>query len=120
MRHTHEFQPMAERYKFDFGECSYDNGWCQIDTYQDAPYFGMWVNLHERKQAGYCEGDVDFYEFDTDAEFAAHMRRLLIAFKAGLAGREYFRNHAWIDLGLSTRFKNSERAAELGLAAYTH
>ncbi len=39
MKITREFAP-ADRYTYDFGLCSYENGWAQVDTAQDASYFG--------------------------------------------------------------------------------
>lgn len=41
MKTIRTFAP-GERYDFDFGECSYANGWAQIDTRQDASYYGTW------------------------------------------------------------------------------
>ena len=43
MKTTREFAP-ADRYIYDFGLCSYENGWAQVDTAQDAAYFGTWAN----------------------------------------------------------------------------
>ena len=39
MKITREFCP-GDRYTYDFGHCSYENGWAQVDTAQDASYFG--------------------------------------------------------------------------------
>ena len=39
MKITREFAP-ADRYVYDFGLCSYKNGCAQVDTAQDASYFG--------------------------------------------------------------------------------
>ena len=38
MKITREFAP-ADRYVYDFGLCSYEKGWAQVDTAQDASYF---------------------------------------------------------------------------------
>jgi hypothetical protein len=35
---------MTNRYTFDFGTCSPQNGFAQVDTGQDAYYFGTWAN----------------------------------------------------------------------------
>ena len=43
MKITREFAP-ADRYLYDFGLCRYANGWAQVDTGQDASYFGTWAN----------------------------------------------------------------------------
>lgn len=36
-----EFCP-TDRYVYDFGKCSYAKGWAQVDTRQDASYYGTW------------------------------------------------------------------------------
>lgn len=64
----------TERYEFDFGECSYANGWAQIDTRQDAPYYGLWCNPTKRAVFSYCEGDRTLEFCADDIEFAAHLR----------------------------------------------
>ena len=65
---TREFCP-ADRYRYDFGACSYKNGWAQIDTKQDASYYGTWTNPAERKIFSYCEGDTTLTACDTDEEY---------------------------------------------------
>lgn len=69
---TREFAP-ADRYKYDFGLCSIKNGWAQIDTRQDASYFGQWVNPAKRQVFCYCEGDISLVRLDTDAELVAEL-----------------------------------------------
>jgi len=66
--------PFADRYKYDFGRCSYANGWAQIDTRQDAPYYGTWCNPTTRQIFNYCEGDVYLTECADDEAFAAMVR----------------------------------------------
>ena len=48
----------GSRYIFDWKLCDPTRGWKQYDTYQDAPYFGTWVNLNELATCCYCEGDI--------------------------------------------------------------
>ena len=43
MKITREFCP-GDRYVYDFGLCTYEKGWAQVDTAQDASYFGTWAN----------------------------------------------------------------------------
>ena len=38
MKITREFCP-GDRYTYDFGLCSYEKGWAQVDTAQDVSYF---------------------------------------------------------------------------------
>lgn len=66
----------ADRYKYDFGQCSYKNGWTQIDTGQDASYFGTWINPILRQTLCYCEGDVTLCKFDTDAELVEEVESI--------------------------------------------
>jgi hypothetical protein len=70
---TREFAP-ADRYLYDFGPCSYANGFAQIDTSQDAPYFGKWANPTSLVIFSYCEGDTTHIQCETEAEFAAELR----------------------------------------------
>ena len=67
----------TDRYHFDFGKCSCSKGWAQMDTNQDAHYFGIWTNPSKRAVFCYCEGDCDFRSFDTDAEYVAEVRRVV-------------------------------------------
>lgn len=73
MKTIRTFAP-GERYDFDFGECSYANGWAQIDTRQDASYYGTWCSPTRREIVNYCEGDVTRQIADTDEEFVKAIR----------------------------------------------
>ena len=42
MKITHEFCP-RDCDVYEFGLCSYEKGWAQVDTAQDASYFGTWA-----------------------------------------------------------------------------
>jgi hypothetical protein len=63
----------CDRYSFDFGPCTYAKGWAQLDTAQDASYYGNWVNPTRRMLLSYAEGDITLTECDTDAEFVAQV-----------------------------------------------
>ena len=43
MKITRDFCP-GNRYAYDFGLCSYEKGWAQVDAAQDASFFGTWAN----------------------------------------------------------------------------
>lgn len=75
MKITHEFCP-SDRYTYDFGVCSYSKGFAQVDTKQDAPYYGTWANPDKRIIFCYCEGDTTMTECATDKEFTEEMRSL--------------------------------------------
>ena len=44
MKETREFKSDLGRYYFDGQACRSENGWAQVDTDQDAHYFGTWAN----------------------------------------------------------------------------
>ena len=45
---THEFAP-ADRYLYDFKVLTIDKGWAQLDSRQDASYYGHW-NPRQRQR----------------------------------------------------------------------
>ena len=76
MKTTTDFRPLSDRYAFDCGPCSYANGFAQIDTKQDAPYYGIWCSPTERTIVSFSEGDVTTRVCETDEEFVAEIREL--------------------------------------------
>jgi hypothetical protein len=66
----------SDRYKFDFGLCSAKHGWAQVDTEQDASYFGTWANPKSLKVFSYCEGDTTLQNCETAEEFAECLREI--------------------------------------------
>jgi len=74
MEKTHEFYP-TDRYTYDFGLCSPKNGFSQIDTAQDAPYFGTWANPEKFVIFSYCEGDCTTTLCDNKEEFIAEINK---------------------------------------------
>ena len=75
MKTITEFAP-GDRYRYDVGLCSTKNGFAQIDTSQDAWYFGTWANPERLMIVCYCEGDVTIQTADTPAEFVAELHKL--------------------------------------------
>ena len=75
MKITREFCP-GDRYIYDFGLCSYENGWAQVDTAQDASYFGIWANPTRLMVFSYCEGDTTLKEAASPEEFAVELRAI--------------------------------------------
>jgi hypothetical protein len=71
---TRGFEVFADRYKYDFKLCHYKDGWAQLDTAQDASYFGNWINPITLKLFSYVEGDTTLTECESEAEFAAVVR----------------------------------------------
>ncbi len=66
----------GNRYAFDRGMCDTKKGFAQIDTSQDAHYYGQWVNPFEYKIVAYVEGDVILTECDTEKEFVSQLRQI--------------------------------------------
>lgn len=73
---TRKFAP-ADRYLYDFKVCTYANGWAQIDTRQDASYYGTWTNPERREIFSYCEGDTTLTKCETDAEYVQELQNLV-------------------------------------------
>lgn len=105
-----EFAP-ADRYLYDFRVCTYALGWAQMDTRQDASYYGNWVNPTSRELFSYCEGDTTLVRCETDAEFASMVRE----WATWSIAREYW-------LGIDPGFGDAMRArfTDLGLADLLH
>ncbi|MCY4119632.1 MAG: hypothetical protein OXG72_01765 [Acidobacteria bacterium] len=75
---TREFvgHKVDNRYAYDFGLCSSQGDWAQMDTAQDASWFGQWANPFARQILCYAEGDRTLIECSTDAEFTSELDRI--------------------------------------------
>ena len=71
---TRGHEIMADRYKYDFRKCTSTDGWAQLDTKQDASYFGNWVNPLTLELMSYCEGDTTHTQCESEADFIATVR----------------------------------------------
>ncbi len=105
------FSP-ADRYKYDFRLCTAEKGWAQIDTSQDASYFGQWINPTTREILSYCEGDVTLTKCETDAELVAEIAKM----KAWNATQDH--RFIGIDPGFNEALQAAIAAA--GLTEYLH
>lgn len=56
-----------DRYFFDFNMDL--TQWLQLDTSQDASYYGNWINPILRATLCYCEGDIYIKVANTDEDF---------------------------------------------------
>lgn len=106
-----DFAP-ADRYLYDFKLCTISKGWAQIDTGQDASYFGQWINPAKREIFCYCEGDLILTRCDTDEDLQEEIRKM----KAW--NEEQGHRFMGIDPGFSEALKGSLAAA--GLQEYLH
>lgn len=59
----------GDRYEYDFDRCNYKAGWAQLDTRQDAWYYGNWANPLTFELMSYTEGDVAHTRCDDEADF---------------------------------------------------
>jgi len=77
MKTTCRFLENVDRYAFDFGACSTKKGFAQVDTGQDAWYFGMWANPNTFRIVTYAEGDMTLRECDSPEEFVTTIRSII-------------------------------------------
>lgn len=77
MQRFTSFTAFGDRYMFDFGACDYRKGWAQVDSRQDASYYGQWANPITLELFTYCEGDKTYIQCDTQAEFINEFGSLL-------------------------------------------
>lgn len=78
MKTTKQFDGSMDRcrYDYDFGLCSASKGFAQVDTGQDASYFGTWANPKTLTVICFCEGDVTIEEAEDNDEFRALLERI--------------------------------------------
>jgi len=76
MKVIENFLPDTERYLFDFKLCTFKKGYAQIDTDQDAWYYGNWANPEQLIIVSYIEGDLYTSIADNKKEFIAEIRKM--------------------------------------------
>jgi hypothetical protein len=108
---TRDFAP-ADRYVYDFNHCSIEKGWAQIDTNQDAWYYGQWINPDRRQIFQYVEGDLYLIECDTDHELVEEIRKM----------KAWNQEQGLRFLGIDPGFSEALKAALIraGLQEYLH
>lgn len=108
--------PMGERYKYDSGICSAAKGWVQVDTKQDASYYGTWTNPFTREIFSYCEGDTTLTKCSSDNEYKQELTSLVEWNKE----RGYWLgiDPGWPDRDLT--IAASQRFTDLGFADLLH
>lgn len=110
-----EFAP-ASRYLYD--NKLMNAGFAQVDSRQDASYFGTWISPTKRILFNYCEGDCTITKCDTDAELLAELDRME-KWNAENGERRYSNGKAiGIDPGFDADLKAACIAA--GLTEYVH
>ena len=112
MKREEDFMEHIERYHFDFGECSAALGYAQVDTSQDAPYFGIWTNPTTLTTVSYMEGDVYRDTAESVEEYVDYIRKMKSDYDA--MGRPI----KGIDPMLNSEISN--RLIEIGLGDFIH
>jgi len=59
----------GNRYRLDFGPCHFNQGYAQVDTTEDAWYYGTWANPTTLTIVVYAEGDLIIHECESEDEF---------------------------------------------------
>lgn len=102
---TESFIQDGERYDFDRQLCwAKGSTWAQVDTDQDAWYYGNWANPVTRSIISFAEGDLTITRCDTAEEFCSELN-LMAAWHATQGS--YLRidpkekhQSLWLELGL--------------------
>ena len=66
----------CDRYAFDFQHCRLADGWAQLDTQEDASYFGNWAHPEQLQVVSFTEGDVCVTSCEDSDEFRAEIERI--------------------------------------------
>jgi hypothetical protein len=62
------------RYSFD--RSLLPKGYYQIDTSEDAYYYGNWINPIERKRVAFAEGDLREIQYESDEEMVQGLKEM--------------------------------------------
>ena len=112
MKRITEFMENCDRYHFDNGECSVALGYAQVDTCQDAWYYGIWTNPTTLTTVSYMEGDVYHEIAESVEEYVAHIRETKRRME------EYGRRFIGIDPMLNSEIE--KRFRDIGLGDLLH
>ncbi len=112
MKTTRNFEMCSNRYKYDFGLLTAGNGWAQVDTEQDASYFGTWANPFDLKVFSFTEGDTCLREAENKAEFKAEMLKI----------KQWNEENGWRFIGIDPGFskKLRQKFHNIGLESLLH
>lgn len=105
---TCEEASAENRYAFDFKLCPSLKGWAQIDTADDASYYGNWAHPTQFKTVSFAEGDTCIKTADTADEFKRMIAEIVRfherngSWKGIDPGLDKHSIQAWVDLGLET------------------
>ena len=102
--------------RYDFDETLLEKGYFQIDTIQDASYYGNWINPTERKKVSFMEGDLIEIEYENDEEMIKYLEEM------NDWEKKYRENEKGIkiDLGWTTKEDGEKIFKRLGLLHLTY
>ncbi len=101
----------ADRYLYDFRVLTYEKGWAQVDTKQDASYYGTWTNPETRQIFNYCEGDCTLTKCDTDEDYCKALGETV----------EWNKNAGyWLGIDPGLGHAMEQRFRDLGLGEFLH
>lgn len=87
MKIERSFSPDLNRYDFDFPLIR--KGWLQVDTNEDASWYGNWVNLDQKRFVQFAEGDVTDIRFESCDEMVTYLRNFpMLHIDAGITTRD--------------------------------
>lgn len=111
MKIIRSFEP-GDRYRFDFDLCTCARGGIQVDTAQDASWFGRWASPSERTILNFAKGDVTRTVCSTDEEIAGALREI----------ERWNRDHGFGPARIDPSFGAALKAAfeAVGLAVMPH
>lgn len=104
----------GDRYQFDFTLLK--DGFFQVDTIQDASYYGHWLNPIKRIMISFVEGDLTIAKYDNDEEMIEDLKKH-DKFERECAGND---KGIKIDMGLKDRGNVEKMFEKLGLLEYVH
>jgi hypothetical protein len=84
-----------DRYQIDFSMVGATGGYVQIDTVEDASWFGMWLDSRSRRLVIFAEGDLEVRSYDSDADLVTDLEHLDRRYVS--EGRRGLRFDPWTD-----------------------
>ncbi len=78
MNKTELFDAGMNRYAFDFEHCRCNDGWAQLDTDQDAEWFGNWAHPERLHIVSFVEGDIAVTKCADSDEFRTEIERIAV------------------------------------------
>ena len=103
----------CDRFIFDFNYCHFKKGYAQLDTTEDAHYFGNWVNFKSLELITYCEGDITINKCDDVDEFKKQLFKVVTWYKNN-------NTYKGIDLMDSKEIKEDFKKLNLDNSFYLH